>query len=97
MKYEPWFVGSHRTVDRLIDGRRVAICEIYSGAADNLDQADQIQRLIAAAPELLYELQNLVDGLTHLFGPEHAEGVTQAARDAIAKATCSIHEARTTP
>ncbi len=96
MNCEQWVVGSHRTVDRLIDGKRVAICEVNSGAADNLDQADEFQRLIAAAPELLEALQDLVTGLTYLYG-EKAEGVTQAARDAIAKATCNIHEARTAP
>ncbi len=60
MKYEPWFVGSHRTVDRLIDDKRIAICEVYSGAADNNEHADQIQRLIAAAPKLLIEMKLLV-------------------------------------
>ena len=89
MKYEPWFVGSHRTVDRLIDGRRVAICEVYSGAADNLDQADEFQRLIAAAPALLSELQRLVATMLKELAsdPERARINTMAAQAVIEKIT----------
>jgi hypothetical protein len=97
MNHERWIVGSHRSVDRLFNGKRAAICEVNSGAADSLEQADAFQCLIAAAPDLLRELQTLVTGLTNMLGSENAEGVTQAARDAIAKATCNIHEARTAP
>lgn len=97
MNHEQWIVGSHRTVDRMVDNRPVAICEVFSGAADSLEQADAFQCMIAAAPDLLRELQTLVTGLTYMLGSENAEGVIQAARDAIAKATCNIHEARTAP
>ena len=97
MNHEQWIVGSHRTVDRLFNGKRAAICEVNSGAADSLEQADEFQCLIAAAPDLLRELQTLVTGLTYLLGSDNAEGVTQAARDAITKATGNIHEARTAP
>ena len=96
MNNEIWSVGSHRTVNRRMDNGLIApICEIYSGAADSLAQADQFQCLIAAAPELLHELQQLVAGLNYLFGPEKAEGITEDARAAIAKATADIREAGT--
>ena len=39
----------------------VQIAEVFSGAADSLAQADANQRLIAAAPDLLEALQNIVD------------------------------------
>ncbi len=87
MNHEQWIVGSHRSVDRLINGKRVAICEVYSGAADSLEQADKFQHLIAAAPDMLIELQLLVATMVMIFGPEKAKHLTVGARDAIAKAT----------
>ena len=61
MKKEHWRVGSHRGVDRQVDGRWIEICEIYSGAADSLEQADRIQRLIAAVPELLLVVEQFFE------------------------------------
>ncbi len=89
MNCEQWVVGSHRTVDRLIDGKRVAICEVNSGAADNLDQADEFQRLIAAAPDLLIELKLLVSTMFMEFesDPERARVATVCARAIIKKIT----------
>ena len=52
MNHENWIVGSHRTVDRLLNDRQVAISEVFSGAADSVEQADEFQRLIAAAPDM---------------------------------------------
>ena len=77
---EVWVIGSHRSVDRLMsDGRRRGICEVYSGALDSLEQANAVQRLIAAAPDLLCALRLAVT---------HAPGEAQAqALRAIAKAT----------
>ena len=77
---EVWEIGSHRSVDRLLpDGRRLAFCEVYSGALDSLDQADAVQRLIAAAPDLLCALRMVVTDAA-------GEAQAQALR-AIAKAT----------
>ncbi len=77
---EVWEIGSHRSVDRLMpDGRRRGICEVYSGALDSLEQADAVQRLIAAAPDLLSALRMVVT-----YAPGEAQA--QALR-AIAKAT----------
>ncbi len=86
---ERWIVGSHRTVDRMIDGRRIAICEVYSGAADTSDQADEFQRLIAAAPALLTELKLLVATMFMEFesNPERARINTLAARHLIESIT----------
>ena len=80
LESEVWVIGSHRSVDRLLpNGRRLAFCEVYSGALDSLQQADAVQRLIAAAPDLLSALRMLVT---------HAPGEAQAqALRAIAKAT----------
>jgi len=87
MKYEPWFVGSHRTVDRLIDGKRVAVCAIYSGAADNLDQADEFQRLIAAAPGLLNEVNRLSAIINMTFDDDIAKIITLSSNDLVKKIT----------
>ncbi len=87
MNHEQWIVGSHRTVDRLFNGKRAAICKVNSGAADSLEQADEFQCLIAAAPDLLIELQLLVATMVMTFGPEKAKNLTIGARVAIAKAT----------
>ena len=77
---EVWEVGSHRSVDRLMpDGRRLGICEVYSGALDSLEQADAVQRLIAAAPDLLVAVRMLVT-----YAPDK---VRKHALHAIAKAT----------
>ncbi len=77
---EVWVIGSHRSVDRLMpDGRRRGICEVYSGALDSLEQANAVQRLIAAAPDLLCALRMLV---TDAAGEAQAQGLR-----AIAKAT----------
>ncbi len=77
---EVWVIGSHRSVDRLLpDGRRLAFCEVYSGALDSLDQADAVQRLIAAAPDLLCALRMVV---TDAAGEARARALR-----AIAKAT----------
>ena len=55
---ETWEVGSHRNVDRVLpDGQRFTLCEIYSGALDSLEQADAVQRLVAAAPDLMRALR----------------------------------------
>lgn len=54
---ETWEVGSHRNVDRVLpDGQQFTLCEIYSGALDSLEQADAVQRLVAAAPDLMRAL-----------------------------------------
>ena len=63
MKDENWIMGSHRTVDRLVDQRRVAICEIYSGAADSIEQADRFQQIIAAAPDMFCALQAIIEAV----------------------------------
>ncbi len=77
---EAWEIGSHRSVDRLMpDGRRRGICEVYSGALDSLEQADAVQRLIAAAPDLLCALRMVV--------PDAAGEAQAQALRAIAKAT----------
>ncbi len=80
LESEVWEIGSHRSVDRLLpDGRRFAFCEVYSGALDSLAQANAVQRLIAAAPDLLCALRMLV---TDAAGEAQAQGLR-----AIAKAT----------
>ncbi len=52
----PWINSMHRTVNAVIGGREVALCEIFSGAVDSLDEADANQALIASAPTLLEAL-----------------------------------------
>jgi hypothetical protein len=55
---ETWEVGSHRNVDRVLpDGQQFTLCEIYGGALDSLEQADAVQRLVAAAPDLMRALR----------------------------------------
>lgn len=81
LESEVWEIGSHRSVDRLLPGgRRLAFCEVYSGALDSLEQADAVQRLVAAAPDLLCAVRRMLD--THA----SSEARAQALR-AIAKAT----------
>ncbi|BAP87271.1 CRE-CDH-12 protein [Burkholderiales bacterium GJ-E10] len=80
LESEIWESGSHRSVDRLLpDGRRLAFCEVYSGALDSLEQANAVQHLIAAAPDLLGALRIVVTDTA-------GEARAQALR-AIAKAT----------
>lgn len=57
-------VGTHRQIIATKDdGREVCLCEVYSGSFNNLRDADDIQRLLAAAPDLLRALCRLVDAL----------------------------------
>lgn len=46
-------------------------------------------RLICAAPDLLAALQDLVSGMTYLYGVEKSAAATEKARTAIALATGS--------
>ncbi len=77
---EVWEVGSHRGVVRVLpDGRHFTLCEVYSGVLDSLEQADAVQHLIAAAPDLLRALRLMLA----LDGSCEAQGV---ARQALSKA-----------
>lgn len=58
----PWIFPSHgRTVDAVLaNGRYVALCEVYSGAANSIPEADANQRLIAAAPDMIAAVKHAV-------------------------------------
>ena len=102
MNHENWIVGSHRTVGRLTNRKRVAICEVYRGAADSIEQADEFQHLIAAAPEMLYALQAIIEAVNDPMCVQVDESASayvrcdewgnqsamEIVRAAIAKATC---------
>lgn len=92
---EQWFVGSHRSVDHMVDGHPIAVCEIYSGGADSLKQADAFQCLIAAAPDMLNALNAVARIFNELPDSECGIQAGELTRAALAKATCGIHEART--
>lgn len=98
MSHENWSVGSHRTVERLMNGHRVAICEVYSGAADSLEQVDEFQYLIAAAPDMLFALQAIINLVDTPMDPCRKErtGLTvlKSARLAVAQATRSVYAAK---
>lgn len=83
----PWTVAApsiHRVYPHVVAQNGVIVCNVKSSS--NRPQARHDARLIAAAPELLEALQNLVDrsGSAGLIcGP----ALIKDARDAIAKAT----------
>lgn len=84
----PWIDTRHRKViARANSGELTTVCEVFSGSVDTLEEADANQSLIAAAPELLESLTNLV-GLARAgaaqLGKYHA--ALAAADVAIAKA-----------
>lgn len=75
----PWYVDRREILSG--EGRFLrGLAEVFSGAADSLEQADANCRLIAAAPDLLNALRDLL----------HTTGVTSehysAAIRAVAKA-----------
>lgn len=83
----PW---SHKS-RAIYDNTGICIAETYSGAADDLAQADANDALIAAAPDLLAALQAMVCNMDLAASDkegliEHTEAMRQA-RAAIRKAT----------
>lgn len=78
----PWHEGSHRA----IESHSGTICEVYSHMG--IEEADANQKLIAAAPELLYELETLVQYAQG--GDVPPKSVVDRARAAIAKATGGV-------
>lgn len=87
----PWHEGSHRS----IESHGGTICEVYSHMG--IEEADANQKLIAAAPELLNDAQELASLLENalrigaingnLIIAESIRNVLPIHRAAIAKAT----------
>lgn len=79
MKAVKLSVGTHRQIIATKeDGRDVCLCEVYSGSLNNLKDADDMQRLLAAAPDMLRSLCRLVEAVAD----DDQEEIDDAMREA---------------
>lgn len=86
----PWEVDGNIAVRSSgPDGRQVCLCEITVRGRDHsetYDEAAANARIIAAAPELLDALKDMVLGIDAEFGPSRTDVNFPKARAAISKA-----------
>lgn len=87
----PWSVGGKdKTIIYAGDGHAVASCAVYHGRFKD-GEVEANARLIAASPELLEALDNLLSWAEDIHDPRKTTGINyhgmDLARAAIAKAT----------
>jgi hypothetical protein len=85
-----WVVDESRhdgCINVLEPFRHVAMVSQYRAKPEDLDENEANARLIAAAPDLLSALQNLLDTFDKIMGKEGRGVLYDAAAQAIAKAT----------